>query len=187
MQASLGHEMSSKSRSRLVYHQGVTMDEDQDIDNVGRERSKGQIYLDDAPATRAALEAHPTMWPRIFSDVPTGWDTEVAEALTELARLSAETGVEIAVAQIKSKLAGLRIYLEVAEDSVGPLEEAGSTPLSTHFRSSANPGSVRERAHAIVDAAAARCATRCERCGADAVMVNKGGWLVIACPTHARS
>ena len=163
------------------------MDEDQDIDNVGRERSKGQIYLDDAPATRAALEAHPTMWPRIFSDVSKGWDVEVAQALTELARLSAETGVEIAVVQIKSKLAELRIYLDVAEDSVGPLEEAGSTPLSTHFRSSAKPGSVRERAHAIADAAAARCATRCERCGADAVMVNKGGWLVIACPTHARS
>lgn len=162
------------------------MDENQKADGSRRERAKGPLDLSDAPATRAALQAHPSMWPRIFSDVPAGWDTEVAQALTELAQLSAETGVEITVAQIKSKLAGLRIYLEVTEDSVGPLEVAGSTPFSTHIRSSAKPGSVRDRARAIVDARAARCATRCERCGADAVMVNRQGWLTIACPIHAR-
>jgi hypothetical protein len=100
--------------------------------------------------------------------------------------LSAETGVEITVGQIKSKLAGLRIYLEVAEDSVGPLEVAGSTPFSIHIRSSAKPESVRDRARAIVDAAATRCATRCERCGADGLKVNRRGWLTIACPIHAR-
>lgn len=165
----------------------TTMDDDQDIGDAGRDRFRGHVYLADAPATRAALDAYPSMSPRIFSEVPAGWDTEVAQALLALAQLSAETGVEIVVAQIKSKLAGLRIYIEVAEDSVGPIEEAGSTPLSTHFRTSAVPGSVRDRARAIVDAAAARCATRCERCGADAVLINKGGWLVTACPTHARS
>lgn len=123
----------------------------------------------------------------MFSDVPTGWDADVAQALIALAHLSAETGVEIAVIQFKSKLGGLRIYLKVDEDSVGPLEVAGSTPFSTHIRSLAKPGSVRHRAHAITDAAAVRCAARCEKCGADAVLVSKGGWLVTACPTHARS
>jgi hypothetical protein len=162
------------------------MDEGQDIDNVDRQRPRGQINLADAPTSRAALDTYPRLWPRIFSAVPTGWDTDVAQALIELAQLSAETGVEIDVAQINSKLAGLRLSLKVEEGAVGPLEVAGSTPLSTRFHSSANPGSVRDRARAIVAAAAARCATRCERCGANAALVNKQGWLVTACPTHAR-
>lgn len=127
------------------------------------------------------------MCPRIFSDVPPGWDVEVAQAILTLAQLSASTGVAILVAQIKSKFGGLRMYIEIAEDSVGPFEAAGSTPTSTRYRTSAKQGSVRERALAIVDGAADRCATRCVRCGADAVLVNKGGWWITACPTHARS
>ena len=162
------------------------MNEDRDTGEVDRERHRWHQCFADAPATLAALEANPNLGPRIFSDVPAGWDAEVAHALLALARLSAETGVEIVVAQFKSKFGGLRMYVDVAEDSVGPLEYARSTPLSTSFRPSAKHGSVRERAMAIVDAAAARCAKRCERCGADAELVNKRGWLVTACPTHAR-
>lgn len=151
------------------------------------ERKRGDLYLDQTPLTHIALQKHSSMWPRIASDVPPGWDVEVARALAELAQLSAETGVEIRIAQIKSKFAGLRIYLDIAESSVGPLEPAGASPMSVRFRTSAKPGSVRQRAMAVVDAAAHACSTRCEVCGEQGVVVNKAGYLLLACPAYAGS
>lgn len=149
------------------------------------EVTRAEVDMDNAPRTRAFLEAHPTLWPRISSFVPSGWDDEIASALQALMDLSAETGVEIRVAQIKSKLAGVRLYLDIDEDSVGPLEIVNSSPISTRLRSSSTPGSVRERATAIVNAASERCESRCERCGAPGVLRNDSGWLNIACTPHA--
>ena len=93
--------------------------------------------------------------------------------------LAGETGVEIRVAQIKSKLAGLRLYLDIDEESAGPIEFVDSTPISTRLRSSSKQGSLRERATAIVDAAAGRCETRCELCGAP-------GLYAVSCGTRRR-
>jgi hypothetical protein len=163
------------------------MNEDLDTGGIDRDRSLLHQCFADAPATLAVLEANPSLGPRIFSGVPSGWDSAVAQALSALAHLSAETGVEIVAVQIKSKFGSLRIYVDIEDDSVGVLEEVKSTPVCASFRASALARSVRERATAIVRAAAVLCAKRCERCGADAELVNKNGWLVTACPTHGRT
>ena len=152
---------------------------------VGINRRRAEVDVDEAPLTRAILDAHPEMWPRISSFVPAGWDQEVANALQAIMALAGETGVEIRVAQIKSKLAGLRLYLDIDEESAGPIEFVNSTPISTRLRSSSKQGSVRERATAIVDAAAGRCEARCELCGAAGAFRNESGWLRIACSVHA--
>ena len=151
--------------------------------NVRRNEFNGE----DSPLARAALERHPEMWPQIHSSVPRGWDAEVAGALEAIAELADETGVTIRVAQIKSKFAELRVYLDVDERSAGAWEAVNETPDHTRLRSSSAPGSVRERATAIVDAASKRCESRCERCGAPGVLLNNGGWLRVACTAHART
>lgn len=151
----------------------------------GFARRRADLDLERALLTRAILDAHPEMWPRIGSAVPAGWDQEIAQALQGIVALAGETGVEIRVSQIKSKLASLRIYLDIDEDSLGPVEIVGKTPISTRLRSSSTPGSIRERATGIIDAAAMRCESRCERCGAAGVLLNDGGWLRIACTAHA--
>lgn len=155
-------------------------------DEFGFPRRQAEVDLEVAPATRALLERNPAMWPRIHSFAPARWDEEIADALKAIAHLSTETGVEIRVAQFKSKLAGLRIYLDIDEESAGHLEVVDSTPISTRLRASSRPGSVRERATAIIDAAAQRCETRCELCGGPGVLRHEGGWLSIACNDHAR-
>ena len=155
-------------------------------DEFGFPRPRAETGVEGAPATRAVLEAHPDMWPRISSAVPAGWDHEIAQALQAIVALAAETGVEIRVSQIKSKLASLRIYVDIDEESLGPVEIAGSTPISTRLRSSSTSDSIRERATGIVDAAAKRCESRCERCGAPGAFLDDGGWLRIACTAHAR-
>lgn len=155
-------------------------------DEFGFLRRQAEVDLEVAPATRALLERNPAMWPRIHSFAPARWDEEIADALKAIAHLSTETGVEIRVAQFKSKLAGLRIYLDIDEESAGHLEVVDSTPISTRLRASSRPGSVRERATAIIDAAAQRCETRCELCGGPGVLRHEGGWLSIACNDHAR-
>lgn len=144
-----------------------------------------EIDMDEAPRVRAFLQSHPTMWPRIDSAVPAGWDAEIASALEAIYELSTETGVEIRVAQIKSKLAGLRLYVDIDEASAGSLEVLKSTPTSTRMRSSSAPGSVPERAMEIVDAASKKCEALCERCGAPGTFRNASGWLKIACNAHA--
>ena len=149
-------------------------------------RRRAELDLERAPLTRAVLDAHPEMWPRIGSAVPAGWDQEIAQALQAIVALVGETGVEIRVAQIKTKLASLRIYLDIDERSLGLVEIAGSTPISTRLRSSSTPGSIREWATGIIDAAAKRCEARCERCGAPGAFLDDGGWLRIACTAHAR-
>jgi len=148
-------------------------------------RRRGELDVSDAPMTCTVLEAHPTMWPLIHSDISPGWDAEIATALLALVELSAATGVEIRVAQIKSKLAGLRMYLRIDETSAGPPEVVSQTPISTRIESSAAPGSVRQRATVIVRAAEERCSTRCELCGAPGVLINDDGYLRISCASHA--
>ena len=41
---------------------------------VGINRRRAEVDVDEAPLTRAILDAHPEMWPRISSVVPAGWD-----------------------------------------------------------------------------------------------------------------
>jgi hypothetical protein len=149
------------------------------------ERYRAEICLDAAPSTRAALDANPQMWPRITSDVPPGWDIEVASSISLLSQLAADTGVEILIAQFKSKFGKLRVYLDIEEDQVAPFESTVASSMSARYQNTASTASVSERARSIVDATAGRCSTRCEVCGATAVLVNKAGWLVTACPTHA--
>jgi hypothetical protein len=155
-------------------------------DEHGFARWKAELDLERAPLTRAILDAHPEMWPRIGSAVPAGWDQEIAQALQAIVALVGETGVEIRVSHIKSKLASFRLYLDIDEHSLGPVEITGSTPISTRLRSSSTPGSIRERATGIFDAAAKRCEFRCERCGAPGAFLDDGGWLRIARTAHAR-
>ena len=90
----------------------------------------------------------------------------MADALTSLLDLERATGTALRITHIKEKLGGLRIYVDVDETSAGPLEVVSSTPAGTHLRSSATPGSVRERVHAVVDLAAGRADFLCIRCGA---------------------
>jgi hypothetical protein len=155
-------------------------------DEFGFERKRAEFDIDTAPLTNDFLEEHPEMWPRISSFVPAGWAAEIAGALRALVDLSTETVVGIRVSQVKSKLGGLRIYVDIDEDSLGPVEIVDSTPISTRFRSSSTHGSVRDRARAIVDAAGARCEELCELCGAPGVLRNESGWLRTACDAHAR-
>jgi hypothetical protein len=132
------------------------------------------------------FEVH-TSWPfRDNADVPFGWDAVVAEALTELWALQEKTGVPMHIAQIKEKLGGLRIYVRLEEASAGDLEVVDERPTHTRLRPSATPGSVRQALHAIVDAAAARCDALCETCGAAGTLINRGGYLCVACPEHSR-
>lgn len=146
-----------------------------------------EFNTEDSPLTGAFLERHPHMWPHIHSSVPAGWDADVAGALQAIAELAAETGVDIGVAQLKSKFGSLRVYLDIDERSAGPWKVVDETSVHSRLRSSSTAGSVRERATAIIDAASARCESRCERCGAPGVLLNDGGWLRIACTAHART
>jgi hypothetical protein len=129
------------------------------------------------------FRAHPERVPHTPSFVPNGWDEPVADALTSLLGVERVSGTAIRITQIKEKMGGLRIYVAVDEDSVGPFEIVKSTPASTHFRNSAKPGSVREHAHAIVDQAADRAELYCIRCGAPATH-RKGLYRV--CATHVQ-
>jgi hypothetical protein len=146
-----------------------------------------RVHLDGAPLTRVFFEAHPEMLPSIASEVPQGWDAQIAGALQALLDLSVQTGVKIGIAQIKSKFAGLRIYLDVDEEQglSGGLAVVSPTPAVLHLRSASEPGSVQERAMAIVDAAAQRCQALCEQCGARGELLTSRGWYRIACVKHA--
>lgn len=137
-----------------------------------------------APLTDAVLTKHPNLRPQVASHVPPGWDLTVARALDDIGALSAASGVSIQVAQIKEKF-GLRIYLEIDECSAGGLEIVKEAATHTHLRSSNLPGSVRERATAIVDAAATRCDTLCEVCGNEGRSRNNSGWFRVACDAHS--
>lgn len=137
------------------------------------------------PLTDAVQTKHPNLRPFVASHVPPGWDSAIARALEDIAALSATSGVSIQVAQVKEKFGGLRLYLDIDEESAGPLELVEEEETHTRLRSSSNPGSVRERATAIVDAAAIRCSTICEVCGNEGQSRNSSGWLRIACDAHA--
>ena len=54
----------------------------------GINRRRAEVDVDEAPLTRAILDAHPEMWPRIGSFVPAGWDQEVANALQAIMALA---------------------------------------------------------------------------------------------------
>ena len=120
------------------------------------------------PRVSAFFNAHQDRLPRVPSFVPAGWDDPVADALVALLEVERSTGVVLRIAQIKEKFGGLRIYVDVDENSAGPFEVVKDTAASTHLRSAAKPGSVRERVHTIVDEAAERAESRCIRCGAPA-------------------
>lgn len=134
----------------------------------------------------AFFETHPN-WAVVDNVyVPAGWDAVVAEALESLWRLQQDSGVSMRIAQIKEKLGGLRIYVHIDEPSAGAFEVVDERPSHTRLRSSATPGSVRQAVHAIVDAAAARCESICETCGATGELINRQGYLCVACPEHSR-
>jgi hypothetical protein len=135
------------------------------------------------PRVAGFFRANPDRVPRTWSFVPQGWDEPVADALTSLLGIERASGTAIRITQIKEKMGGLRIYVAVDEDSVGPFEIVKSTPASTHFRNSATPGSVREQAHAIVDQAADRAELLCIQCGLPATHRNG---LYRVCATHVR-
>lgn len=78
-------------------------------DEFGAGRASSQIDLEGAPSTRAILEAHRRCGRASRARSPRGWDDVVADAPRALVDLSSETGVEIRVAQIKSKFAGLLV------------------------------------------------------------------------------
>lgn len=80
------------------------------------------------PRFNAFLLAHPDWTPSHSSNVPSGWDAIVADALAALQALAAETGVSIRPAQIKEKFGQLRLYLDVDEASAGPLKIVQDTP-----------------------------------------------------------
>lgn len=120
------------------------------------------------PRVAAFFQAHPTRTPRTASFVPQGWDNPVADALTTLLDIERASGKPIRIAQIKEKFGGLRIYVDIDEDSAGPLEVVRTTPASTHLRSLAAPGSARFLAHTIIDEAALRAEFYCIQCGAPA-------------------
>jgi hypothetical protein len=133
------------------------------------------------PRVAAFFRAHPERAPRTSSWVSQGWDEPVANALAELLVIELASGIAIHVTQIKEKFGGLRIYVAVDEDSIGQFEVVKSTVASTHFRNAATPGSVRERAHAIVDQAAERAEQCCIRCGASAT--HQDGYYSV-CDAH---
>jgi hypothetical protein len=135
------------------------------------------------PRVADFFRAHPDRVPRVHSFVPAGWDDPVADALAALLEVERSTGVALRIAQIKEKLGGLRIYVDVDEASAGALEIVKSTAVSTRLRSAAMPGSVRERVHAIVDQAADRADGCCIRCGAPAIHRND---LYHVCAAHHR-
>ena len=136
------------------------------------------------PRVSAFFDAHPDRVPRVTSFVPAGWDEPVADALIALLELERSTGVALRIAQIKEKLGGLRIYVDVDEASAGALKIVKSTAVSTRLRSAAIPGSVRERVYAIVDQAADRAEGCCIRCGAPAT-AQRGLYRV--CAEHHRA
>ena len=150
------------------------------------DRGRAAVDLDHAPLTRAFLAAHPSMWPSIHRDVPPGWDGEIAFALQALADLAAMTAVAIFIEQIKSKLAGHRIYIHVDDETAGSSaidkEEVSAQPQSSFLHDS-----VRERAAVIIDAAAHRCRTLCDRCGLPGTLRNDGGWIRIDCGGACRT
>lgn len=139
------------------------------------------------PLTNAVIARLPQLRPRIESFVPDGWDAVAAQALEDIALLADETGVPILIAQFKEKFGDFRIYVNIDEPSIGPLEIVADTPEHTTVRSSAKPGSVRARAMQIIDAAADRCTTICQHCGSPGRPRNTRGWLYVACDEHART
>lgn len=127
----------------------------------------------------AFFSRNPNVRPMMPVDCPPGWDAQVARALEELLALASETGVTVTLVQVKEKLARLTIYLR--------LDEVGHEVLDGNARlpSSEAPGSVRARAHEIVDRAAAGCATLCQTCGALGRVRHDAGPLSVLCDRHA--
>lgn len=72
-----------------------------------------------------------------------GWDQLIVDALTEIAAVSQSSGVKIQIGQIKEKFGGLRIYVDVNEDSNTDFELVESKPGHDRFRTGATPGSAR--------------------------------------------
>jgi len=136
------------------------------------------------PRVAAFFKAHPDLIPRTPSFVPNGWDEVVADALTALLRIERASGTALEIAQIKEKFGQLRIYIDVDEESAGPLEIVRETAASTYLRSSAQPGSVREQAHAIVDQATERAELYCILCGAPST--HRDGYYRY-CASHPRA
>ena len=163
----------------------MTQDPNEPASRIGA--LKDMIDLAPIPLTRAAIDVAPGLSPRIASHVPKGWDAAVAAAIRAIAALSMESGVQIRLAQMKSKFGGLRMYLDIDEDSVGPLEVSDTTPISTRLESSATQGSVRSRARAIISEAERQCSVLCEQCGATGALRSEAGWLRVACGLHGKS
>lgn len=86
------------------------------------------------PLTNAVIARLPQLRPRIESFVPDGWDAVAAQALEDIALLADETGVPILIAQFKEKFGDFRIYVNIDEPSIGPLEVVAETPQYTHDR-----------------------------------------------------
>lgn len=135
--------------------------------------------------------ANPAMTPRILSGVLIGWEPIVVDALEQLKKLSAATGVEIRVAQIKEKFGGLRLYLDIDEVSatglevVEPISKGATAEPTLRMQSGSAPGSVRERATAIVRAAEIAVSTVCEACGAPGRLRKLGSYFWTCCQACA--
>jgi len=126
------------------------------------------------PQRRTRVESfllqQPELEPHIDGHGPVGWDEVIADSLFEIAALAKATGVKIRIAQFKEKFGKLRIYTEIDELSSTGFEVVERTPAHVHLRTGAVPGSTRERVQQIVDAATARAAKVCVRCGQPATL-----------------
>ena len=146
------------------------------------------------PHTQAVLVAHPSLVPRIYSDVPRGWDRPVSELLLKLRELQDQAlahGLTLQVAQFKEKQGGLRVYLDflMLEGRTGfereQMRDMDAQELHTyrqnhradHPQAEAFIRSARE----MVDAAARHVDALCGRCGQPGELVTKG-WHQVLCP-----
>lgn len=91
-----------------------------------------------------------------YLDIGDGWLPLLGDLVSELESIDPL----FTVAQIKSKLAGLRAYCYPSEE----LSEVGDSTF-----------------YAAIDAAEARSLTICETCGEDGHLINDHGWWLTTC------
>jgi hypothetical protein len=146
------------------------------------------------PLTQAVLKAHLSLTPRVFSDVPSGWDQPVSELMlkiVELQQRAPEVGMSVKVAQFKEKFGGLRVYLEFLMNPgrteyerllIAEMDDDERRQyLRDHCPDSAEANAFIKSARELIDETANLVDTMCCVCGKPGELIRKG-WHQVLCP-----
>lgn len=136
------------------------------------------------PLAQRFLLEHPDWKSSIDSHCPVGWDSILAQALVDLPDLARSRRARISITQIKQKWAQLRVYIQVeGEPTEFVLDMCTAAGVMSMRTKNATPGTVTEKAWAIVDRATEQSCCTCEECG-ELRVARVGRWHRVLCDQH---